>query len=244
MSRVESIKELRERCQKTKERPDPAWALARLRKVSIYLTKLLLYTPVTANQVTLLMTLVGIGSGILFLFGDYWYSIAGALLLPLTYLLDLVDGEIARYRATASAKGTYYDGLSHAIVLPVVLVCISFGTYHISHNILMFVFGYLAALSFLLIEIENFLKSTHLESNNSKGIVPKGTTRSSISNLMIKLIGIKERIFGIVSPVMPAILFGAIFDVLDIMLIVFGITFSCFYVLQIIIRSISYRERV
>lgn len=145
---VESINELRQICQKTYSSP---YNRLVTRRLSIYLTRLLLYTPITANQVTLFMTIVGLLSGLLFAYGDYWYSIIGALLYFLYHLLDHVDGEIARYRGSASLRGYYIERLSHIVVQPLIFVGISFGLYHNFNNILAFVFGYSASLFTLLL---------------------------------------------------------------------------------------------
>ena len=84
-----------------------------LRRISPYLTRILLRTPITANGVTYLMILTGI-------------SISGALLIPgvkglllalflsqLQMLWDCCDGEIARWRNTQSPKGVFLDRVGH-----------------------------------------------------------------------------------------------------------------------------------
>jgi phosphatidylglycerophosphate synthase len=84
-----------------------------LRKISPYVTRILLKTPITANGVTYLMILTGI-------------SISGALLIPGTtgillalflsqfqMLWDCCDGEIARWRQTLSPKGVFLDRVGH-----------------------------------------------------------------------------------------------------------------------------------
>ena len=109
---VESIKELREICQPSDESGMRARAY---RKVSIYFTKMLLYTSVTANQVTVLFAICGVISGILFAFSNYWWSLLGSTALLVHYILDYVDGEVARYRKSASQKGEFIDIVCHDI---------------------------------------------------------------------------------------------------------------------------------
>jgi len=84
-----------------------------LRKVSPYLTKILLMTPITANGVTWLMIITGatIGPALLI---QGWAGLALALFLShLQMLIDCCDGEVARWRETKSPMGIFLDKLGH-----------------------------------------------------------------------------------------------------------------------------------
>ncbi len=140
---VESIKELKKICQKEN---DNWYGRYFVRKISIYITKLLLKTEVTPNQISGLSILIGIIAGIFFVFGNYWYTLVGALLLLLSNIVDCVDGEIARYRKSTSIAGKYIESLNDYIVHPFIFVCISFGLYNIFHNVFIFVLGFLIVL--------------------------------------------------------------------------------------------------
>lgn len=151
---VESIKKLRKICQSTKLKKDHnPYSTVFARKISIYLTKLLLHTSITANQTTLLLVFIGILAGIFLTYGQEWYTLIGALLLQLWYIFDHVDGEIARYRGTESITGKYLDLLSHYTIHPYVFICITFGIYNVFHDITVFIFGFSAALSIMFIDI-------------------------------------------------------------------------------------------
>lgn len=114
---MESFKELSEICQKPHYKTRGNWMVRHLlRDAALPITWVLLHTPVTANQVTLLAILVG-------LVGNFYLSVlshsslfVAALLLQLWYLLDHVDGQIARYRKTASLTGRFYDFLMHHMI--------------------------------------------------------------------------------------------------------------------------------
>ena len=118
---MESIQELKKICEKkhTKgvSKPSP-YAKYFIRKISIYLTWLFLHTNINANQVTVLQTisnLIGIG----FIFSsNVLMTIAGIFFLQLGYLLDNVDGEVARYRKTFSVNGLYIDLVNHLVCIP------------------------------------------------------------------------------------------------------------------------------
>ena len=120
---VESISELRKICQK--QVPDPDFRRRVTRYFSIYLTKLLLYTPITANQVSFLTIIISIMSGFFFALGNYSYSLIGIFLMQLALILDANDGEIARYRKSASLNGQFVDIVSHSIAIPAALMGIT-----------------------------------------------------------------------------------------------------------------------
>jgi phosphatidylglycerophosphate synthase len=112
-----SIAELRAETQ-------PDWLLARpgaehwagrlyMRRVSPYLTRLLLRTPLQANGVTALMIPAGLLGALCLTFDGVWLAVGTVLLVQLQLLLDCADGEVARWRKTFSPKGVYLDQLAH-----------------------------------------------------------------------------------------------------------------------------------
>lgn len=119
---VESIAGLRKRCQQI-------GSLNPYRLISIYITKLFLYTPITANQVTILSLVVGAIAVWLFTDGSYWKSITGAVLFLCYHILDLVDGEVARYRGSSSTSGMFLDEFGHLLLNISVFAAISLGLY-------------------------------------------------------------------------------------------------------------------
>lgn len=84
-----------------------------LRRLSIYATRALLPTGISANGVTWLMTLDGVGAAAVLLWPSWWAVLICHLLLELQILLDCSDGEIARVRGTTSPTGVYLDRIGH-----------------------------------------------------------------------------------------------------------------------------------
>ena len=112
-----SIAELRAETQ-------PDWLLARpgaehwagrlyMRRLSPYLTRLVLRTPIPANGVTALMIPAGLLGALCFTFDGLWTAVLGVLLIQLQLLLDCSDGEVARWRKQFSPVGVYLDQLAH-----------------------------------------------------------------------------------------------------------------------------------
>lgn len=131
MSVFPTIAELRAKAQ-----PDEVLARANaehwsgrlyLRHFSIYLTRLLVPTGISANGVTWLMALIGVAGAAVLIAGNWWALLACALLMQLQVLVDCSDGEVARWRGTSSAQGIYIDRIGHYLTEG--LLPIGFGIY-------------------------------------------------------------------------------------------------------------------
>src|SRR5687768_13529110 len=87
------------------------------RRLSPYITALLIRTPITANQTTMLCGAISVAnSGLVYLAltGHYLVIPLVPLVYVFTFTLDCVDGEIARYRNTANpVGGKILDGVCH-----------------------------------------------------------------------------------------------------------------------------------
>ncbi|MFM8502914.1 MAG: CDP-alcohol phosphatidyltransferase family protein, partial [Actinomycetota bacterium] len=123
-----SIAELREICQPqsvTGRSNAEHWvADLYLRKISLYLTRILLKTPITANGVTYLMILTGISISAALQIPGVTGLVIALLLSQLQMLWDCCDGEIARWRKTQSPKGVFLDRVGHYLtesLLPIAL---------------------------------------------------------------------------------------------------------------------------
>ncbi|MBA7649964.1 hypothetical protein ES703_57763 [subsurface metagenome] len=130
------------------------WREKILRLGGTYLSWFFIKLPITANQVTFLMLLVGIISAIMFAVGSYFYSLIGILLFSLYLFIDYADGNVARYKKMCSFKGAYLDIITHIIVNSLVLFCISIGVYFNNPtpipNYLFLIAGFISAWCFLM----------------------------------------------------------------------------------------------
>lgn len=86
------------------------------RPLGRFLSKVLIHTRVTPNQVTVVSALVGLVSAYYFAQGNYQAGIIGAILLQLSALIDCVDGDIARVVFKESPIGKWLDlGLDQVV---------------------------------------------------------------------------------------------------------------------------------
>src|SRR6185503_4747264 len=65
----------------------------------------------TPNTVTAISMAVGIFAAAGFATGERWGMIAGALLLQIAFMLDCVDGQLARYTRTFTSLGSWLDSI-------------------------------------------------------------------------------------------------------------------------------------
>jgi len=85
------------------------------RRLSPYLTRVLLGTAITANGVTVLMIVTGAAAGAALLVPGLLGAVLAALLGQLQMLWDCCDGEVARWRQTFSPTGFFLDKLGHTV---------------------------------------------------------------------------------------------------------------------------------
>jgi len=144
----ESIRELRDICQVSFHGwGDQQFAFLQIRKVSIYLTWVLLHFPLTANGVTLLGITVGLFASLLL---GLNYLIAGVIVLQISILLDFCDGEVSRYRKQQSKEGSYLDKIYHFSVHPSVFAGIAIGAHKIHPATWIVAVGFIATISVFL----------------------------------------------------------------------------------------------
>ncbi|MFT5276146.1 MAG: hypothetical protein ACI9WC_002211 [Arenicella sp.] len=88
------------------------------RVFSVPLSRLLCRTTITPNQVTLCQIMIGLVACLLIVLADNpWWFLFAVVLLHLSYLLDCVDGEIARYKSSSSLEGVFLDKYAHAVLM-------------------------------------------------------------------------------------------------------------------------------
>jgi phosphatidylglycerophosphate synthase len=87
------------------------------------ITRLLSYTSIRPNQITLVGSLAGLMAAVLVLRGG-WAAVAGAgVLLQLHSIFDSCDGEMARLRFQGSRLGQWLDSVCDDVVDMVFIVC-------------------------------------------------------------------------------------------------------------------------
>ncbi len=165
-----------------------------LRKLSPYLTRLLLKTPITANGVTYLMIITGISisaalqiPGLLGIFLAFFLS-------QLQMLWDCCDGEIARWRETQSPKGVFLDRVGHYLTESLIPIALAWRINEDGYELLFFA----ALISVFILLNKGFNDAVHV--SRAYASLPKLADSKAVGeakSLIIRVARAPFRIFAV-----------------------------------------------
>jgi phosphatidylglycerophosphate synthase len=151
-----SLHELEHRCQKPDHRRIGNWMARRIsRPVALRVTWLVAPWGVSANAATLAAWGCGAAAAAAFACGSVWGWLLGAGLLQTWYLLDHVDGQLARLRGTDSLDGVQFDYLMHHTVNLLVPLGVGFGLFARAAEPLWLLAGLVWGVALLLITLQH-----------------------------------------------------------------------------------------
>ena len=138
-----------------------------IRKISGFITGLLVNTPVTPNQVTIISLILGIASAAFFSHGAHTYTIIAGLFYFISTVFDQCDGEVARYKQMTSDFGKTFDIIVDSIVNATITIGITIAIYKTNGSGLSIIAGLLAMTGIVI----SLLLTTYFshESNNNTG---------------------------------------------------------------------------
>jgi phosphatidylglycerophosphate synthase len=139
-----------------------------MRRLSPYVTRLLLRTPITANGVTWLMILAGVAAAGVLALPGLLPAVGAVLLIQLQLLLDCCDGEVARWRNQKSPVGVYLDRIGHWVTEGLLPIALGVRADHVE-------LGLIAAVLVLYIKGESALVGV---ARAEAGLPPAGDTRA------------------------------------------------------------------
>ncbi len=241
-----SIDELRKKYLEAKAHEKGwIWTYYVRRPISYYLAIFFLYFDVSANKVTLLFLFTGIVGSLLLALGGYTMFILGALLIELAIILDCVDGNIARVRGSTTL-GSVLDVWSGEIILVLSIFMLGVGltglanegmiTLYMLNNIIpntnSSIFLYIGSLT-AIVSLASWAarNSWRVISNNLDDMKP-----TIDKNIMKKLI---ENIFHYSGAYSVTMLISAIFNILDLFLLLVGLvyTVNLFVIIYTIVKK-------
>jgi len=109
------INNLRKLCQSTRPSIYTDFLSVIYYRISIYFTWVCLKLRMSANQVTVLSGVVAICGGLLIGTDSKWLVLLGATCFHLFAILDMSDGEVARYRKQGGVTGHFLDWYMHFV---------------------------------------------------------------------------------------------------------------------------------
>lgn len=119
------------------------------------------WTFITPNRLTILSFILTILTTTLILSGTSKNLLFAGIILQLAYIVDCMDGQLARYRQTASRIGSFLDKLSDHIKFPIVLLGLTLEPQ--SHYGSSTIPALLGLLSVFFIGYSSYLKSLSLK---------------------------------------------------------------------------------
>ncbi|MFI9559792.1 CDP-alcohol phosphatidyltransferase family protein [Nonomuraea endophytica] len=113
-------------------------------------------TSITPNQVTWAAFVLGLGSAACFVMGDWSWLAAGAVMYHLSFVLDCVDGKIARLKGTGTVFGGWLDYVFDRIRVLACAVALMWGQYRLTGQDLYLILGILVVFLDMLRYVDAF----------------------------------------------------------------------------------------
>ena len=206
-----------------------------IRKISIQITKILVKTKLTPNQITFFSFLIGIVAAYCLATGVYKWIIVGGILVQLSYVFDCVDGEIARLKGIVSKKGAWIDTILDRFKEGLIIFGISFGLYNQISNSFVWVLGFIAFLSLFM--MHSVLDTTAKHFGEAR--LGMAHSRFFLTRLLGR-IGIKQEYLTLGIGVYLAIItIGAVLNQLIWVLLYFVFIHNLYWILMIILSWVK-----
>jgi hypothetical protein len=101
---------LQEITDRTAKRRDAWWTVLLVDPLAIRLVRLVYpYRWITPNLLSTFAFFLGLGAAACFATHDRWWLVGGALLFHLSFVIDCMDGKIARLNGTGTIFGVWFD---------------------------------------------------------------------------------------------------------------------------------------
>ncbi|WP_239589942.1 CDP-alcohol phosphatidyltransferase family protein [Streptomyces aureoverticillatus] len=119
----------------TQKKRDAWWTVMLVDPLATPLVRLTArYTRITPNQITWGAFVLGLASSVCFAFGDWRWLVLGAVIYHFSFVLDCMDGKVARLTGTGSVFGAWLDFVFDRIRVMVCGVALMGGQYARTHD--------------------------------------------------------------------------------------------------------------
>lgn len=194
-----------------------------MRYLAFPIVSVLVYTPITANQVSTLAVSSNLLAALCFAFGSLGGYITGLFFLFLGQVLDYVDGSIARYKKeVTSMQSSFLCRMYHIGSLSFLFVGIGVGVYQNTQNpVYLFLglfAGFIQQTTIYVLELKNSVLLNHQVFSNTRDIKKSFVSEKNEKKVL--------RIFALpidLEILELTILFAIIFSKLEWFLIFYGI---------------------
>lgn len=131
---VESITDLKKRVQEPVRRYNDISGMLVGDHLSIFITRFFIARGWSPTIATVGMLVAGVGGSVLIALGDQ-PAVAGFALVFFAYILDCVDGEVARYHKIEKVFWSFHDYLFHYYIKSAFFLCIGYAGFQSSGSV-------------------------------------------------------------------------------------------------------------
>lgn len=125
------IPPLRDVRRMTQKKRDAWWTVLLVDPVATPLVRVTAkWTRITPNQITWGALVLGLGAAACFAMGDWQWLILGAVIYHLSFILDCMDGKVARLTGQGSVFGAWLDYIFDRVRVAACAVALMGGQYH------------------------------------------------------------------------------------------------------------------
>jgi CDP-L-myo-inositol myo-inositolphosphotransferase len=158
-------------CNKLKKDTDGPVSRILNRPISLRISKLLLKTGITPNQISILSFFIGLAGASFFFVGEYFYLVLGAMLIHIHSVVDGCDGEVARLKLRQTKYGGWLDSVLDRYADAAIILGLVYGYWSVSGDMTIWVIGFFAMIGGFL----NSYTSDKYDSIFKNGDVVKGS---------------------------------------------------------------------
>lgn len=150
-----TLKNVKERCKRENSEANNKlhWFSS---KFSIYFSYLLIKLRITADQATIMFFILGLLGSVFYSFNSIELSILGYIFFRLHIIVDMSDGDIARFNKSYSIRGAYWDSVIHSIVNPTYYILIAYSFFlQFDDTIFLILCAFIGLSSSVLMSVKN-----------------------------------------------------------------------------------------
>ena len=141
------------------------------RPISLRISKILLKTGITPNQISVLSFFIGLSGASFFFVGEYFYLVLGAMLIHIHSVVDGCDGEVARLKLRQTKYGGWLDSVLDRYADAAIILGLVYGYWSVSGDVTIWMIGFFAIIGGFL----NSYTSDKYDSIFKNGDVAKGS---------------------------------------------------------------------
>ncbi len=120
------------------------------RPISIKISKLLLKTKITPNQISLVGFITAFFGALFFYVGEYIFLIIGGILVQLSSIIDGCDGEVARLKLMQTKYGGWFDAVLDRYADAIIIFGMIHGHWILHNNLIIWTIGFIALVGSFL----------------------------------------------------------------------------------------------